>query len=652
MICTVRDDFLMRIEALPALGRRVSAAVFLLGNPSHDDLVRTIVEPARRAGYELSDPELAAEMATSVEGRPGALALLSFTVSRLWELRDRRFRQLTRGAYEGMGGVGGALGKHAEETLAALPAGDQRLVRAAFRRLVTSQRTRAQLSIVELVQALGSDRAQLVIDKLVAARLLVVSDAEDSALIELAHEALLMAWPRAQQWIHEDAEGARMRDQLRTAARQWVERGRPRGLLWRDDVLLDLEHWRRRPEIFGLTAVEQEFADASRNDARRARRFRRILAGGAFAVLAAAIVVLLRLNAEAERQREKVHANTRLIAASAAEAKRKLAEQARDQGRVALLDGRGREALRRFREAIELGVPRDPALDFMVARASRSVDAQRAVLAGHTKRVTSLTASRDGRLLSTSDDGTVRIWDPQRATTAVAIDTKLPLGAAKLDATGRHVLVAATDASSRVFATTGQLVHALEPPGWTPGSRFTAGDFDPRGELVVTATGRRHAYLWSATSGQLVATLDANMLVFHARWNSDGSGFAVAGVDLGMKAGVIELRDRQGKLVARLQGHTGFVSELAFSPHHALLATGSWDRTARLWDARTGKLLYTLDGHGDFVDDVAFDPSGRHLVTASRDHTARIWDVRTGRLANVLEGHRAALKRVANRRAR
>ena len=51
--------------------------------------------------------------------------------------------------------------------------------------------------------------------------------------IEVIHEALLGAWPRLVSWRREDADGARFRDQLRVAARQWEERGRPAGLLWR-----------------------------------------------------------------------------------------------------------------------------------------------------------------------------------------------------------------------------------------------------------------------------------------------------------------------------------------------------------------------------------------------------------------------------------
>jgi hypothetical protein len=101
-------------------------------------------------------------MVIAVADRPGALALLSFTSSRLWELRDRRFRQLTRNAYDAMGGVGGALGRHAEATLDTLSANEQRSAREIFRYLVTGDGTRAMITTQELRQRLATSPAEAV----------------------------------------------------------------------------------------------------------------------------------------------------------------------------------------------------------------------------------------------------------------------------------------------------------------------------------------------------------------------------------------------------------------------------------------------------------------------------------------------------------
>jgi hypothetical protein len=86
---------------------------------------------------------------------------------------------------------------------------------------------------------------------------------------------------------------------------------------------------------------------------------------------------------------------------------------------------------------------------------------------------------------------------------------------------------------------------------------------------------------------------------------------------------------------ATLTGHLDTVGALAFSPNGQLLATGSTDHTARLWDTTTRgtvRPLATLTGHLDTVEALAFSPNGQLLATGSDDHTARLWDVDPGRL--------------------
>jgi WD40 repeat protein len=77
---------------------------------------------------------------------------------------------------------------------------------------------------------------------------------------------------------------------------------------------------------------------------------------------------------------------------------------------------------------------------------------------------------------------------------------------------------------------------------------------------------------------------------------------------------------------------------VAFSPDGKRIATGSEDRTARVWDVQTGKLAATFQGHTDRVESVAFSPDGQRLLTASYDDTARVWDVQTGQELLALKG--------------
>ncbi len=97
-----------------------------------------------------------------------------------------------------------------------------------------------------------------------------------------------------------------------------------------------------------------------------------------------------------------------------------------------------------------------------------------------------------------------------------------------------------------------------------------------------------------------------------------------------------------------MKGHTaGTINSVAFSSDGARLVTGSFDRTARIWDAATGKQLGLLEGHENTVTAVAFSPDGRRVATASTDGTARLWDAATGRERTQLRAHAGFVNGVA-----
>jgi WD40 repeat protein len=74
-----------------------------------------------------------------------------------------------------------------------------------------------------------------------------------------------------------------------------------------------------------------------------------------------------------------------------------------------------------------------------------------------------------------------------------------------------------------------------------------------------------------------------------------------------------------------LEGHTGAIASVAFSPDGARALTGSRDNAAKLWDAATGKEILSLDGHQEEVTSVNFSPDGLNVLTASRDGKAIVW---------------------------
>ena len=74
---------------------------------------------------------------------------------------------------------------------------------------------------------------------------------------------------------------------------------------------------------------------------------------------------------------------------------------------------------------------------------------------------------------------------------------------------------------------------------------------------------------------------------------------------------------------------------------------GSYDHTFRLWDTVTGAALQTLDGHSIWVSSVAFSPDGRLVVSGSSDNTVQLWDAATGALQQTLEGYSDMVKSIA-----
>jgi WD40 repeat protein len=636
----------------------------LLGNPSRDDLVRTVVEPARRAGYELSDPELAHEMVDVVAARPGALALLSFTASRLWELRDRRFHQLPRKAYEAMGGVAGALGRHAEETLTSLAGGDHQIVRDTFRHLVTADGTRAVLSLAELRQVLSNPRADAVIDKLVAARLLVISDADGDAKIEIAHEALIAAWPRLDTWIREDAEGARFRDQLRAAARQWNERGRPRGLLWRDEVLSDLERWCRRSDA-ALTDVEAAFADDSRGVAARGRRLRRGLLGLAIGVAVAAAFVFFALSRRAD--------------SAAADARRRLLDSYVENARTSLDGGKHWDAQRSLVAARKMGHD-GPSFEIMRGLAREPARAMQFRIVANRGATYVVRFSPDGALLATAGEDGAALWNA--STGALHVRLQGHAGGVRdvaFDAGGTRVATAGADATLRMWnVDDGRELGVLRDGD----ARLNAVVWRGDGAFLATGDAAGNVAVWSANDREPVMTVavrdSVEALSFGRRYVALGSiggdvlvvdpdrretllraehGERVRGIDLDstetrLISGAADATVRiwnveTGAMLRELRGPSDWVTHAELSPDDTEVVATARDGTARIWDASTGALRRTLGGHQGTVWAGTFDPKGLVIATAAEDGSARLWDRTSGIELAAFEGHANLVRSVA-----
>ncbi|KAI8648966.1 Vegetative incompatibility protein HET-E-1 [Fusarium keratoplasticum] len=96
-----------------------------------------------------------------------------------------------------------------------------------------------------------------------------------------------------------------------------------------------------------------------------------------------------------------------------------------------------------------------------------------------------------------------------------------------------------------------------------------------------------------------------------------------------------------------LEGHDSMVDSVAFSADSQRVASGSGDKTVKVWDTATGACLQTLEGHGDWVTSVAFSADGQRVASGSGDKTVKVWDTATGACLQTLEGHNDSVFSVA-----
>ena len=93
---------------------------------------------------------------------------------------------------------------------------------------------------------------------------------------------------------------------------------------------------------------------------------------------------------------------------------------------------------------------------------------------------------------------------------------------------------------------------------------------------------------------------------------------------------------QSAKSLSSVEGHTGQVQAVAFSPSGDKVATGSWDKSVRIWNALNGHQLHVLHGHSSEVQSVDFNPSGDQLISGAWDGTAIIWNTQLGTIIRTI----------------
>lgn len=599
VVLTLRADFYDRAAGVGALAEVLSHSQFVVPPLEGEAVEQAVLGPARATGMMLEDG-LLARILTDVAGEPGSLPLLQHLLFELWQHRTDRV--MTRGAYEDLGGVAGALAQRAEMVLRGMPDVERQVARRVLLRCVqpgeaTGDARRPVLASELVGPADDPSKVDRVVARLVDARLLTatVDVATGGRTIELTHEAIIHGWPRLGSWVDESRRWLVDHRRLTAAAQEWDRHDR------HDDWLLTGAPLEQAHELLlaedrgeadlHLSPVEQDLMVASvearreaeaREEARRTherglelrslRRFRALVAA-----MTVAAVITAGFTVVSVRQSGRLGEQARI------ETARRLAGD---------------------------------------ALANLRVDADRSILLALA--AVEVTREVDGTVLPEAESVLHQAVSASRLLLTVPEGGDGGIG---FTSDGSAFVTAGRDDTAVVWdAGSGERTLTLTGHD----GAVNAAGFSPDDALIATAGADGTVRLWDTASGQQLHVLHGHDGgITGLAFSPDGQLLASAGGD-----GTIRLWDRVSAIEVReLTGHTDWVWSVDFSPDGTQLISGSFDTTARVWDVATGDVLAVLEGHLWQLR-AAFSPDGTRAATASADASLRIWDVASAQEQN------------------
>ena len=562
LVATLRADFWAPFLEHPDTGARLGDRWFGLSPMSRDRLEKVIAEPARTRDVHYQDG-LVRVIADDAGGGRG-LPLLEFSLTQLWPHQHRR--QITLAAYQDIGGVAGALSRHAEQSyqdlLGQFP--EERIRRVMLALVRSRGGAAAATRRVRSRERLGEDWE--VAQALATQRLLSVSrdpgKGEETA--EIAHEALIREWPTFASWVNDDAD---FQHWLTSAEERAAE-----GELLPDTRLAEADRWLAERAADVPREVKQLVKDSKSEWLRRVT--------------------------ELENARNRAEARRLAAAAELALASRETSLQIP----IAL--------------AVE-SLMMAPVLEADIAtRHAIRTAARQISRLDHKGLVQAVAFSPDGARVATgSDDRSARVFDAATGAEISRLDHDREVYAVAFSPDGTRVATGSGDRSARVFdAATGAEISRVDHEG-----TVNAVAFSPDGTRVATGSGGPlggggggGARVFDAATGAEISRLDHDRGVYAVAFSPDGTRVAT-GSD--RRAGV-RRGDRRRDIPPgpRRRGGTRWRSARTVPGWPPAAA----EARARVFDAATGAEISRLD-HDGGVYAVAFSPDGTRVATGSGD---------------------------------
>ena len=645
VVVGLREDFLTQLGALGMRGA-LQRGLFLLRALEEDALRAAVSRPAERFGYRVATG-VTEEIVTAVASQRSALPLLQFVCRALWERRDKDTLTLTRRAFDALGGLSGALSRHADAVIRGLRPEQRAVARELLCRLVTAERTRASTERRELVGAFGQD-AGAVIDTLIRGRLIEARESggeEPGTVLELVHETLIESWDQLRRWLDDRAGALHLRDRITEAAREWDRQGRPQGLLWTGQAVERVQRWRAEHAV-PLSPRDHDFVTAMERARGRARRLRRGL-WTAFAALLGVVALVFAASylgiRSAERTARLAEQEQRRLRISAEAGEVRARSRALAANASESLDVAPMRALLLAREAAAL-LPTREAHQALSDALEASHERQRFPQRGSPYQAVH---SPDGRHVLTR-------WNTQAFLVEVSTGSGVDLlghesqvNAIGFSPDGGTVVTGSSDRTVRLWDLAGMERQALR---WDRGVGYVV--FAPDGRSVLTCGGNA-VRLWDLTSGAQVDLRGHEGTVRHAAFDSDGRRILTVSkgppIINGAPArvhgdGSVRVWDVRGALLRTLTEPTGDLRGGAFGSEDRVFVW-SGDGSLRVFDA-AGRPTDLVAGRPEPVAAAALGPGGERFLVAGRDGTIWLREL-SGRRSNALTGLREVAWRAA-----